>query len=158
MVTATARSTGMSKTDFRHWKAEQTARTKGRLQELEERLKRLHLLNNNMQKLRASSAHGESSDTVGGMDMATLSANPYAQGGSPLAMAPLTTRSALRPGGSYEPQSALVSAVTAAAAGGTLSRGGNRPVSPRPVSPGTIRRIIRSTSDPNKLKLDSCKE
>ena len=128
MATASSTSAipeGMSKTDFRHWKAEQTARAKERLHELEERLQRLQLLDSKMRKLRASSTDVESSannSMHGAMDFSSLSANPYSQ--------PPTA------GGAYDAANALMSVV-----GGDVPRG--LPVG-RPVTPGTIRRIIRS--------------
>lgn len=124
MTTAASTSAipeGMSKTDFKHWKAEQTGRAKERLSSLEERLQRLQLLDSKMRKLRAGSTDVETSATTslhGAVDLSVLSANPYAPPTSSL--------------GSYDAGSALVSA---AARGGPVGR---------PVTPGTIRRIIRS--------------
>lgn len=46
---------GMTRAEFKEWKALQTEKAKARLQELEERLKRLQLLEGKMHRLKTSS-------------------------------------------------------------------------------------------------------
>lgn len=46
---------GMTRAEFKEWKAVQTEKAKARLQELEERLKRLQMLEGKMQRLKTSS-------------------------------------------------------------------------------------------------------
>ena len=124
---------GMTRTDFRQWKAEQAARAKQRLLELEERLQRLQLLDSKMRKLKGSSTEMGASAASAGLPGAPEIASTLTASMPPgfLNVATYNPQGALS---SVSPHADLLSAGIPAAAAGSV---------PRPVTPGTIRKIIR---------------
>lgn len=137
---ATQVPSGMSRAEFQEWKKEQTERAKSRLGQLEERLKRLQTLDG---KLRRLKANGEDvSESIPGAWSLPNAANgndvaddPSAKGHSPEA------RPSKDVPASYSPWVEVEDEVK-----GYDQNGGRTsavPLYARPVTPGTIRQIIR---------------